>query len=131
LPCEVKSFNEYHALLVKLGKDICKKVPHCHICPIKEINREIKYVCDSCGKNLEKPQSRFVLKIELYASPEIEITKEDLKKDTKEEIKQILAQIKDADARQLEEEVHVFYKMTLCKRCRDIFNQRIKTKEFV
>ena len=28
-------FNEYHALLVKLGKDICKKIPLCQQCPLK------------------------------------------------------------------------------------------------
>lgn len=32
----VKLFNEYHALLVKLGKDFClKNKPKCDICPLK------------------------------------------------------------------------------------------------
>jgi len=32
----VKLFNEYHALFVKLGKDIClKSKPQCNICPLK------------------------------------------------------------------------------------------------
>ena len=131
LSCDEKLFNEYHALLVKLGKDICKSVPQCHICPIREVNRDIKYVCDSCGKNLDKPRERYVLKMELYASPEIEITKEDLRKSSKEEYREFIEQMKNIDAKQTEEEVHVFYKLTLCKRCRDIFNQRIKSKEFV
>ncbi len=30
-------FNEYHALLVHLGKTVCKKTPKCDICPIKGI----------------------------------------------------------------------------------------------
>lgn len=31
-------FNEYHALLVKLGKDFClKHKPKCHCCPLKKI----------------------------------------------------------------------------------------------
>ena len=30
-------FNEYHALLVKLGKDVCRKKPLCHICGLKEM----------------------------------------------------------------------------------------------
>jgi endonuclease III related protein len=31
-----KLFNEYHALLVKLGKEYClKNKPRCHICPLK------------------------------------------------------------------------------------------------
>ncbi|MCX5703704.1 MAG: endonuclease III domain-containing protein [Candidatus Omnitrophica bacterium] len=33
---DVKLFNEYHALLVKLGKDFClKRKPKCEICPLK------------------------------------------------------------------------------------------------
>jgi endonuclease-3 related protein len=33
---DVKLFNEYHALLVKLGKDFClKSNPKCDICPLK------------------------------------------------------------------------------------------------
>lgn len=33
---EVKLYNEYHALLVKLGKDFCRKAkPRCTICPLK------------------------------------------------------------------------------------------------
>ena len=34
---EVELFNEYHALLVKLGKDYClKRNPRCAICPLKK-----------------------------------------------------------------------------------------------
>jgi endonuclease-3 related protein len=36
LKTDVKLFNEYHALLVKLGKDFCRKSkPKCGICPLK------------------------------------------------------------------------------------------------
>ena len=34
LPKSEKLFNEYHALIVELGKSICKKAPLCGICPI-------------------------------------------------------------------------------------------------
>ena len=35
LKCDTKLFNEYHALLVKLGKDFCRKQnPKCEICPL-------------------------------------------------------------------------------------------------
>jgi endonuclease-3 related protein len=35
---QVKLFNEYHALLVKLGKEFClKNKPKCDICPLKEV----------------------------------------------------------------------------------------------
>lgn len=32
-----KLFNEYHALLVELGKNVCKKKPLCDICPLKDL----------------------------------------------------------------------------------------------
>jgi len=37
LPLDEKLFNEYHALLVYLGKTMCKKMPRCELCPIKDI----------------------------------------------------------------------------------------------
>ncbi len=45
LPPDERLFNEYHALLVHLGKNVCKKIPKCDICPIKGLrieNREWK-----------------------------------------------------------------------------------------
>tara|TARA_B100001750_G_scaffold202477_1_gene177781 strand:+ start:249 stop:932 length:684 start_codon:yes stop_codon:yes gene_type:complete len=38
IPPDVSIYNEYHALLVKLGKDVCKKsAPLCPECPINKI----------------------------------------------------------------------------------------------
>ena len=37
LPRNEKLFNEYHALLVHLGKWVCKKVPKCDICSLNGI----------------------------------------------------------------------------------------------
>ncbi len=34
LPLSVELFNEYHALLVRLGKDYCKPRPRCEGCPL-------------------------------------------------------------------------------------------------
>ncbi len=34
LPNNEKLFNEYHALIVELGKNTCKKIPLCQTCPI-------------------------------------------------------------------------------------------------
>jgi len=39
---DTKLFNEYHALIVKLGKNICKKKPLCDECPLNSI----------CNKNI-------------------------------------------------------------------------------
>ena len=37
LPHRTKLFNEYHALLVKLGKEYCKKTPKCSECPLFKV----------------------------------------------------------------------------------------------
>ena len=37
---DYKIYNEYHALLVKLGKDVCKTKPLCHKCPL---NKDCSY----------------------------------------------------------------------------------------
>ncbi len=35
LPINVQLFNEFHALIVQLGKNYCKKKPKCNECPLK------------------------------------------------------------------------------------------------
>ena len=40
LPMDVRLFNEYHALLVYLGKTLCKKVPRCDECPLRGIEHK-------------------------------------------------------------------------------------------
>jgi endonuclease-3 related protein len=40
LPHDEKLFNEYHALIVYLGKTLCKKIPRCELCPIKDVKRK-------------------------------------------------------------------------------------------
>ncbi|MBI2832000.1 MAG: endonuclease [Chloroflexi bacterium] len=39
LPADTRMFNEYHALLVCLGKNVCRKRPLCHLCCLKDICR--------------------------------------------------------------------------------------------
>ncbi len=34
LPPDAPLFNEYHALIVRLGKDVCRKQPLCDACPL-------------------------------------------------------------------------------------------------
>lgn len=128
---EVRLFNEYHALLVRLGKEICKQKPDCSLCPLKDIESEIKYVCEACSKPLPRPQNRYIFEAKLYIGPEVEITEEELKKDTRAEMERLIEQTKHMNAKQLEEDIFVQYKFILCKRCRDKFNARLRHKEFV
>ncbi len=37
LPADAALFNEYHALVVRLGKDVCRKRPRCPECPLREV----------------------------------------------------------------------------------------------
>lgn len=37
LPADPSLFNEYHALIVALGKDVCKPTPCCELCPLREM----------------------------------------------------------------------------------------------
>jgi endonuclease-3 related protein len=39
LPCSVLLFNEYHALIVEVGKTYCRKKPKCDMCPLKKMCR--------------------------------------------------------------------------------------------
>ena len=39
LPGDEKLFNEYHALLVHLGKTLCKNIPKCEVCPLNGLER--------------------------------------------------------------------------------------------
>jgi endonuclease-3 related protein len=40
LPHDERLFNEFHALLVHLGKTLCKKRPRCDRCPLKGVRSE-------------------------------------------------------------------------------------------
>jgi endonuclease-3 related protein len=41
LPSDATLFNEYHALVVRLGKETCRPKPLCSSCPLSEICRSV------------------------------------------------------------------------------------------
>lgn len=41
LPNEIELFNEYHALLVRTGKDFCKPTPKCEECPLNVLPHSV------------------------------------------------------------------------------------------
>ncbi len=43
LPRDTKIYNEFHALIVKLAKDICRKRPVCEKCPLVSFNNACTY----------------------------------------------------------------------------------------
>ena len=126
-----KLYNEYHALLVRLGKELCKSKPLCEICPLNNLSYSINYKCYSCNKPLPRPQERYHLNLELHMAPEISPTEAELKKDPLAEIKSLVAQMGKKAPGELSEDAYNSYKINLCKKCRDIFAARLKNKEFV
>jgi endonuclease-3 related protein len=59
LPTDRRLFNEYHALIVRLGKEFCKPRPSCESCPLKDYHYSLNARCPSCyraGKSL-RPDS--------------------------------------------------------------------------
>ena len=90
-----------------------------------------KYTCDSCGKEIPLEEQRYVLKVELYAAPEVVINKEDLDKDPRIEMAKIYEKMKKMDSQRLSEQVYTQHKFDLCSTCRNIFLSRVKFKEFV
>jgi len=43
LPRDVRLYNEYHALLVRLGKEHCKPKPQCAGCPLEDLPHTINW----------------------------------------------------------------------------------------
>ncbi len=55
-----KMFNEYHALIVRLGKDYCRTVPLCEECPLKRIRYSHQARCSSCYRSFLKTEHRYL-----------------------------------------------------------------------
>jgi len=72
-----------------------------------------------CGKTLLSDEDvRYVVKVEVYAAYDpLEITEEDLKKDHKQEIADLLSDMNGMDAEELEEGVYKRLRFDLCAAC--------------
>ncbi len=57
-PMDVKQFNEFHALIVRLGKDYCRTKPRCEQCPLKDIAYSLTYKCRRCHRALPLKKER-------------------------------------------------------------------------
>ena len=58
LKADVKLFNEYHALLVRLGKDYCRTKPLCERCVLKDCRYSLKDKCPQCHRALTAVEIR-------------------------------------------------------------------------
>lgn len=62
LPNDVKQFNEFHALIVRLGKDYCRTKARCEECPLKDIQYSLIYKCHRCHRFLPFKKERISFK---------------------------------------------------------------------
>lgn len=85
----------------------------------------ITHICDRCCRPLSKKSPRYVVKIQVYASPEPpEITEEDLRADTKTEMKEALDQAIEQTEAEMMRDVYVELKYDLCRKCQQEYLQQ-------
>lgn len=52
LPKRRKMFNEYHALIVRVGKEYCKPKARCEQCPLNDCHYSLSVRCKTCYRQL-------------------------------------------------------------------------------
>lgn len=83
----------------------------------------LHYSCDLCGKELLiEEELRYVAKIEVFAAYDpLEITDEDLDQDHMEEISELIDNMSEVDASELEDQVFKSFRFDLCPDCHKKF----------
>jgi hypothetical protein len=82
----------------------------------------ITHLCDRCGRPIEKRELRYVAKIQVFAAYDpLEITFEDLLRDHRRDIEQILEQCEQLTEEELMRDVYVQFQFDLCRTCQKTF----------
>jgi hypothetical protein len=82
----------------------------------------ITHICDRCGRPIEKGRLRYTAKIQVYAAADpLEITLEDLLRDTKREMDEILGQCEELNEEELMRDVYVEFQFDLCRACQKAY----------
>jgi len=78
----------------------------------------ITHICDRCGRPIEKGQLRYIARIEVLAAADpLEITLEDLLRDTRREMDALLAKCDQLSEEELMRDVYVKFEFDLCRAC--------------
>jgi len=78
----------------------------------------ITHICDRCGRPLEQGQLRYIARIEVVAAADpLEITIDDLLRDTRREMDALLEQCEHLTEEQLMRDVYVKFEFDLCHFC--------------
>lgn len=78
----------------------------------------VMIICDRCGQLMDKGQLRYIAKIQVFAAYDpLEISFEDLQKDTRAEIRKLLSQMEGRSEEELMKEVFTAFEFDLCPKC--------------
>jgi len=83
--------------------------------------------CRICGRLPGKKETAFVLRVELFADPSPPvIAREDLEKDLRAEMEQLIQDMENVDPEEARDEVHERYEYWVCAACRRRLHFRLK-----
>src|SRR5439155_14522156 len=78
----------------------------------------VTIICDRCGQPMDKGQLRYVAKIQVFAAYDpLEISFDDLQKETKAEIQKLLKQREGKSEAELMKKVVTAFEFDLCPTC--------------
>lgn len=81
-----------------------------------------EYHCDGCGRRMAETDLRYTVTIDVRAAySEIEVGLAELVRDHRQEILDLLDQLRRRDPVEVEEQIYKRMKLDLCPRCQKIF----------
>jgi hypothetical protein len=79
-------------------------------------------ICDRCGQAILPNQVRYIAKVQVFAAYDpLEITFEDLQRDHRREIDEILRQCETLSEAELMRDVYVEFAFDLCRACQQAY----------
>ena len=82
----------------------------------------ITHICDRCGRPIEKGGLRYIARIEVAAAADpLEITLNDLLRDTRREMDTLLRQCEQLTEEELMRDVYVKFEFDLCRACQQAY----------
>lgn len=86
-----------------------------------------EFYCDCCGQQITPKDQRYLVRLELWAAPDpLVVSADDLKRNFKKEMEELIRQMEKQDATELTHQVWVRYDFDLCPRCRQTYYELLQ-----